>query len=67
MSYMMQPRVILLREGTDTSQGKGQLISNINACEAVFEILKTTLGPCGMDKLIHAQLPNGAASGACSL
>lgn len=45
--------IILLREGTDTSQGKGQLISNINACEAVVEILKTTLGPRGMDKLIH--------------
>jgi len=53
MSHMMQPRVILLREGTDTSQGKGQLISNINACEAVVDILKTTLGPRGMDKLIH--------------
>jgi T-complex protein 1 subunit eta len=52
MSYMMQPRIVLLKEGTDTSQGRGQLISNINACEAVFEILKTTLGPCGMDKLI---------------
>lgn len=29
------------------------MISNINACEAVVEILKTTLGPRGMDKLIH--------------
>lgn len=28
-----QPGIILLREGTDTSQGKGQLISNINACQ----------------------------------
>jgi T-complex protein 1 subunit eta len=28
------------------------LISNINACEAVTEILRTTLGPRGMDKLI---------------
>jgi len=52
---MMQPRIILLREGTDSSQGKGQLISNINACEAVSEILKTTLGPRGMDKLIHKE------------
>jgi len=53
MSFMMNPRVILLREGTDTSQGKAQLISNINACQAIFEILKTTLGPRGMDKLIY--------------
>lgn len=33
MSYMNQPGIILLREGTDTSQGKAQLISNINACQ----------------------------------
>jgi len=50
---MMNPQIVLLKEGTDTSQGVGQLISNINACEAVVEILKTTLGPRGMDKLIH--------------
>lgn len=50
---MMQPQIVLLKEGTDSSQGTGQLISNINACEAVVEILKTTLGPRGMDKLIH--------------
>jgi len=48
-----QPRIVILKEGTDTSQGRGQLISNINACEAVTAILKTTLGPRGMDKLIH--------------
>lgn len=34
-------------------QGKGQLISNINACQAVAEAVRTTLGPRGMDKLIH--------------
>ena len=49
----MQPTIVLLKEGTDTSQGVGQLVSNINACQAVTEILKTTLGPRGMDKLIH--------------
>lgn len=53
MAGMMQPRIVLLKEGTDSSQGQGQLISNINACEAVCDILKTTLGPRGMDKLIH--------------
>ena len=49
----MQPSIILLKEGTDTSQGKGQLISNINACAAVADIVRTTLGPRGMDKLMH--------------
>merc|ERR1719181_986268 len=49
----VRPQVVLLREGTDTSQGKGQILSNINACLAVVEIVKTTLGPRGMDKLIE--------------
>jgi T-complex protein 1 subunit eta len=52
MDAAFQPQIILLREGTDTSQGKGQLISNINACQAVAESVKTTLGPRGMDKLV---------------
>ena len=52
-SQMMQPQIVLLKEGTDTSQGKAQLISNINACQAVVDVIRTTLGPRGMDKLIH--------------
>mmetsp|Transcript_16459 Transcript_16459/g.51549 ORF Transcript_16459/g.51549 Transcript_16459/m.51549 type:complete len:583 (-) Transcript_16459:230-1978(-) len=48
----VQPGIILLREGTDTSQGKAQLISNINACQAVADAVRTTLGPRGMDKLL---------------
>ena len=47
-----QPQILLLKEGTDSSQGKPQLISNINACQAVAEAVCTTLGPRGMDKLI---------------
>jgi T-complex protein 1 subunit eta len=50
----MQPRIVLLKDGVDASQGKGQLLSNINACEAVVSIVRTTLGPRGMDKLIHS-------------
>jgi len=49
---MIRPGVIILREGTDTSQGKPQLISNINACQAVADSIRTTLGPLGMDKLV---------------
>ncbi|KAJ9595973.1 hypothetical protein L9F63_012866 [Diploptera punctata] len=48
----MQPQIILLKEGTENSQGKPQLISNINACQAVVDAVRTTLGPRGMDKLI---------------
>jgi len=50
---MMQPNIIVLRQGTDVSQGKPQLIANINACEAVADVVRTTLGPRGMDKLIN--------------
>lgn len=41
-----------MKEGTDSSQGTPQLISNINACAAVVDAVRTTLGPRGMDKLI---------------
>ncbi|KAI8129871.1 T-complex protein 1 subunit eta [Lucilia cuprina] len=53
-SYAMsgQPQIVLLKEGTDTSQGKPQLISNINACQSIVDAVRTTLGPRGMDKLI---------------
>ncbi|CAB9514019.1 Thermosome subunit beta (Fragment) [Seminavis robusta] len=50
--FGMRPGIILLREGTDTSQGKPQLISNINACYAVADAVRTTLGPSGRDKLV---------------
>jgi len=49
---MMQPTILLLKDGTDQSQGRGQLISNINACVAIVETIKTTLGPRGMDKMV---------------
>eukprot|EP00592_Proboscia_alata_P001739 CAMPEP_0194375788 /NCGR_PEP_ID=MMETSP0174-20130528/24341_1 /TAXON_ID=216777 /ORGANISM="Proboscia alata, Strain PI-D3" /LENGTH=597 /DNA_ID=CAMNT_0039156221 /DNA_START=140 /DNA_END=1933 /DNA_ORIENTATION=+ len=50
--FGMKPGIIILREGTDTSQGRPQLISNINACQAVADTVRTTLGPRGMDKLV---------------
>nr|CAD7451983.1 unnamed protein product [Timema tahoe] len=55
----MQPQIILLKEGTENSQGKPQLISNINACQAVVDAVRTTLGPRGMDKLL---VNNGKAT-----
>lgn len=38
--------------GTDSSQGKGQIISNINACLAVQDTIRSTLGPYGGDLLL---------------
>ncbi|KAF8913213.1 chaperonin Cpn60/TCP-1 family [Gymnopilus junonius] len=63
----MQTTVVLLKEGTDTSQGKPQLLSNIAACLAIAETLASTLGPRGMDKLIvnergEAQITNDGAT-----
>lgn len=38
--------------GTDQSQGRGQVVSNINACLAVQSTIKGTLGPYGGDLLM---------------
>ncbi|KAL3231166.1 T-complex protein 1 subunit eta [Nakaseomyces bracarensis] len=46
------PTIVVLKEGTDSSQGRGQIISNINACAAIQDALKPTLGPLGSDILI---------------
>lgn len=46
------PTIVVLKEGTDSSQGRGQIISNINACLAIQDTLKPTLGPLGSDILI---------------
>jgi hypothetical protein len=45
--------VILLKEGTDTSQGLAMIVSNINACQAIVDIIRPTLGPKGLDLLVH--------------
>ena len=42
-----------MKDGTEESEGRGQIISNINACHSIVDVVKTTLGPRGMDKLIH--------------
>ncbi|KAH7817184.1 chaperonin containing TCP1, group II (cytosolic) [Monocercomonoides exilis] len=53
--FGVQPKIILLREGTDTSQGIPQLIHNINVCESLAAMIKSTLGPRGLDKMIVTQ------------
>ncbi|KAL8279283.1 hypothetical protein RQP46_008320 [Phenoliferia psychrophenolica] len=60
MPYMGNPTVVVLREGTDTSQGTPQLLSNIAACLAIANTVSSTLGPRGMDKLIVSA--NGQAT-----
>lgn len=43
---------LLCCAGTDASQGKGQIISNIDACLAVQDTIRSTLGPYGGDLLL---------------
>jgi len=52
MSYMLQPQILILKDGTENSQGKEQIAANINACLGIVDLVKTTLGPRGHDKLI---------------
>ncbi|KAJ1394589.1 GroEL-like equatorial domain superfamily [Sesbania bispinosa] len=49
LHFAKQPQIILLKEGTETSQGKAQLVSNINTCTAIPDVFRTTLGPRGME------------------
>ncbi|KTW31241.1 T-complex protein 1, eta subunit [Pneumocystis jirovecii RU7] len=50
--YLYISNILVLKEGTSDSQGKGQLLSNINAVLAIQTAISTTLGPLGADKLI---------------
>ena len=49
---MLNQPILLLKKGTENLQGKETIISNIEACGAVVEVIRTTLGPRGMDKMI---------------
>jgi thermosome len=44
--------VLVLKEGTTRSRGKEAQRNNIMAARVVGEVLKTTLGPRGMDKML---------------
>ncbi len=44
--------VIILKEGTERSYGKEAVRNNLMAARAISEILKTTYGPKGMDKML---------------
>ena len=49
---MLNPPILVLKKDTENIKGKEQIISNIEACEAMAEVVRTTLGPRGMDKMI---------------
>jgi thermosome len=44
--------VLVLKEGTSRTTGREALKNNIMAAKIVVEAVKSTLGPCGMDKML---------------
>lgn len=44
--------IVLLKEGASQTKGKDALINNINAAKIVASMLKSVLGPRGMDKML---------------
>jgi thermosome len=44
--------VLVLKEGTGRSTGRDAQKNNITAAKIVAETVKSTLGPCGMDKML---------------
>ncbi len=51
MALSGQP-VIILKEGTSRTRGRAAQRNNIAAAKIIDEIVKTTLGPRGMDKIL---------------
>ncbi len=56
MAYLTQTQsgqpVLILKEGTTRNRGKEAQRNNIMAARVIGEVLKTTLGPRGMDKML---------------
>src|SRR5437763_13570194 len=52
MSYLANQQVLILKEGSNRNRGKDAQRSNISAARIVSEVVKTTLGPRGMDKMM---------------
>ena len=52
MAYLTRQPVLILKEGTQRSRGRDARRSNMTAAQVIAEVLKTTLGPRGMDKML---------------
>ncbi|HXY56122.1 MAG TPA: TCP-1/cpn60 chaperonin family protein, partial [Nitrososphaerales archaeon] len=51
MSATGQP-VIILKEGSGESRGREAQRNNISAAKLIAEVVRTSLGPRGMDKML---------------
>ena len=52
MTYLAGQPILILREGSSRRKGKDAQRSNISAARIVSEVVKSTLGPRGMDKML---------------
>lgn len=52
MAYLAGQPVLILKEGSTRNRGRDAQRSNITAAIIVSEVVKTTLGPRGMDKML---------------
>jgi len=52
MAYLAGQQVLILKEGSSRSRGRDAQRSNITAAIIVSEVVKSTLGPRGMDKML---------------
>jgi thermosome len=52
MSYLAGQPVLILKEGASRSRGRDAQRSNMMAARVVSDVVKSTLGPRGMDKML---------------
>ena len=52
MSSLAGQQILILKEGSSRNRGKDAQRGNISAARIVSEVVKTTLGPRGMDKMM---------------
>lgn len=52
MSAQQQVPIVLLKEGTSETKGNQAQRNNITAAKTIAEIVRTSLGPRGMDKML---------------
>jgi len=52
LAYLTGRPVLILKEGSSRSRGRDARRSNMMAAQIISEVLKSTLGPRGMDKML---------------
>jgi thermosome len=50
--FVTAPQIVLLKEGTSQTKGNDAQKNNISAAKLIAELVRTSLGPRGMDKML---------------